>query len=127
MAQLVKYHRGKNQSDENQTMQAPNADNFVSDKVDNEKQNKGNMHLSGIPRMERLNDHFIDFVPCIKIPPWAVRSTGRAFCTATKKVKKKSSPSLRARELIGTIERLGLTYIYHRLVPWSLFANKTIL
>jgi hypothetical protein len=46
MAQLMKNHRRKNQSDENQTMQAPNADNFVSDKVDNEKQEQeGDMNL----------------------------------------------------------------------------------
>jgi hypothetical protein len=46
MAQLMKNHRRKNQSDENQTVQAPNADNFVSDKVDNEKQEQeGNMNL----------------------------------------------------------------------------------
>jgi hypothetical protein len=46
MAQLMKYHRGKNQSDENQTVQTPDADDFVSNKVDDEEQEqKGNMHL----------------------------------------------------------------------------------
>jgi hypothetical protein len=46
MAQLMKYHRGKNQSDEDQSVQAPNADYFVSDKENNEKQEqKGDMNL----------------------------------------------------------------------------------